>query len=198
MTINSIDTLYNNIVPFFESLPFQTRKKLDFSYWVLCVKLHKFGYYTLFEGKLLIIQVSNFINKNRYTNKKLVNRSPQGSIKTPDLKLIDQINSIPAPFDISTRLTHTQLAQEFSRKNGGRQGFKVHIYENCLEILNSPFSSYSKGHKAIGLRANSRIIARYIETGKIYKGKYTFTSSSLKQTKPNNLTTIASTKKSES
>jgi hypothetical protein len=153
MTINSIDTLYYHIVPFFESLPFQTRKKLDFSYWVLCVKLHKFGYYTLSEGKQLIIQVSNFINKNRYTNKKLVALAPQGSVNTPDLKLIDQINSISAPFDISTRLTHTQLAQEFARKNGSRQGFKEHIYENCLEIPKSPFSSYSEGHKAISLRS---------------------------------------------
>jgi hypothetical protein len=68
------------------------------------------------------------------------------------------------------------LAQQFSRSKNSRKGFLVHIYENGIELINSPFSSYSKGQKAIGLRANSRIIFRYIDTEKIFAGKYTFYS----------------------
>jgi len=84
---------------------------------------------------------------------------------------------IPSPFDLSTGLSHTHLSQKHAKIRGSRQGYLVHIYENKIEILNSPFSSYSAGHKAIGLKANSRIIASYIDTGKVYNGKYTFTSS---------------------
>jgi len=51
-------------------LPFQTRKSLDYSYWVLCVKICKYSYYLLSEGKQFISKVYKFFNKNRYTNNK--------------------------------------------------------------------------------------------------------------------------------
>jgi hypothetical protein len=42
----------------------------------------------------------------------------------------------------------------------------------------TPFSTYGAGHEALGLRAGSRAITfgRYIDTGKMYKGRYTFYS----------------------
>lgn len=176
LTISDIETLYSYILPFFESLSFQSRKGLDFSYWVLGLKLHKFGYFYLSEGRQLILQITKFINKNRYTTNQL------GTVKEPKnvKEKINMLNKIQAPFDLSTGLTHIENAKNFTRLIGGRQGFLVHIYENGIEISNSPFFSYSARQKAIGLRANSRVISRKIETGKIFASKYTFYSKPLK------------------
>lgn len=57
-----------------------------------------------------------------------------------------------------------------------RYGFKVHIYQNGVEIPGSPFASFTQGGKAIGLNSVSSI-KNYIDTGKIFKGGYTFYSS---------------------
>lgn len=133
-------------------------------------------YFYLSEGRQLILQIKKFINKNRYTTNKL------GTVKEPKniQEKINKLNKIQAPFDLSTGLNHIDYAKNFTRLIGGRQGFLVHIYEDGLEISNSPFLSYSAGQKAIGLRANSRVISRKIDTGKIFAGKYTFYSKPLK------------------
>jgi hypothetical protein len=45
-----------------------------------------------------------------------------------------------------------------------------------VEIPGSPFASFTQGGKAIGLNSVSSI-KNYIDTGKIFKGGYTFYSS---------------------
>jgi hypothetical protein len=47
-------------------------------------------------------------------------------------------------------------------------------------VKGSPFSTYGDGHEVLGLRRGSRVIGRYIDTGKLYKDKYRFSSVSLK------------------
>lgn len=44
------------------------------------------------------------------------------------------------------------------------------------QIIGSPFPTYGAGHVALGLKAGSRTIGRYIDTGKLYKNRYTFYS----------------------
>lgn len=44
------------------------------------------------------------------------------------------------------------------------------------ELKGSPFSTYGNGHEMLGLRRGSRVIGRYIDTGKKYKNKYIFSS----------------------
>lgn len=66
-----------------------------------------------------------------------------------------------------------ELAKKFTITKGGRKGFTVYIYEEIFhkykELKNSPFSTYGDGHEVIGLRRGSRVIGRYIETGKNIK-----------------------------
>lgn len=54
ISIVDIDSLFYYIVPFFLSMPFLTRKAVDFKYWVISVRMHKFGYSYLPEGKKLL------------------------------------------------------------------------------------------------------------------------------------------------
>src|SRR6202044_3215702 len=95
--------------------------------------------------------------------------------------LISKLFSQTPPFDISTGRSHFELAREFTITKGGRKGFTVYIYEEISphkykELKNSPFSTYGDGHEVLGQRRGSRVIGRYIDTGKKYKGKYIFSS----------------------
>jgi|SRR5882757_3858596 hypothetical protein len=84
-----------------------------------------------------------------------------------------------APFDISSGCSHLELAKKFARERGSRKGFTVYIFDTNLggkQIKGSPFSTYGAGHEALGLKAGSRIIGRYIDTGKMYRDRYTFYS----------------------
>jgi hypothetical protein len=167
-----IDALFSYIVPCFIPMSFNTRKSLDFKYWVISVIIHKFGYYYLPEGKKLALQISSATNKFRYTN-------AANKVELPSEDSISKLLALPAPFDISRGLTHFKLAREFTINKGGRKGFTVYVYdseEGGKELTGSPFSTFGAGHVAIGLKAGSRVIGRYIDTGKAYKGKYVFSS----------------------
>lgn len=51
-SINSVDTLFDNILYFFIDLSLQTRKGEDFSYWALALYLHKLGYFILKKDEI--------------------------------------------------------------------------------------------------------------------------------------------------
>ena len=173
MTLEKVDTNFYFTIPFFESLIFFSRKKLDYKYWVLTVIIHKLGYFYLPKGKKIALLISSATNKYRYTTK-------ENKIELPsDEEIFKLLNQTP-PFYISTGRSHFDLVREFTISKGGRSGFTVYIYEyksNKLHLVNgSPFSTYGKGHVAIRLRSGSRVIGRYIDTGKRYKDKYVFSS----------------------
>ena len=178
MSIIGIDTLYNYIVPFFEGISFQTRKTVDYKYWVISVLIHKYGFYYLPGGKKIALQISLTTNKYRYTTGNRTNK-----LELPSDESIFKLLSSPAPFNLASGLSHSQLVKEFTISKGGRKGFIVHIYDHKLkevkELRDSPFSSYGAGHVAIGLNAGSRVIGRYIDTGKAYKDRYIFSSTSI-------------------
>lgn len=112
-------------------------------------------------------------NKFRYTT----NIIKQAELPSDDS--ISKLFALPAPFDITSGASHLELAKKYTRNMGGRKGFTVYIYDREVgkQITGSPFSTYGAGHVALGLRTNSRVIGRYIDTGKAYKARYTFSSS---------------------
>jgi hypothetical protein len=83
-----------------------------------------------------------------------------------------------APFNILSGLNHFSLAKAYANSQGSRKGFKVYIYENGKEIEGSPFNSFRSRGKAIGLNSVSSI-SNYIDTGKLFKERYTFFSKKL-------------------
>ena len=74
-----------------------------------------------------------------------------------DVQELRDLFEMNPPFDIHSGKSHFILAKEYSLFKGSRQGFKVHIYQNGVEIKGSPFASYSQGGKAIGLNSVSSI-----------------------------------------
>ena len=138
------------------------------------VIIHKLGYFYSPEGKKIALQISSATNKFRYTT----------SLKKTELPSDESISKLLAqtpPFDISSGRSHFELVREFTIAKGGRKGFIVYIYERTesnklKQLKGSPFSTYGAGHEVIGLNRGSRVIGRYIDTGKEYKDKYIFSS----------------------
>jgi len=75
-----IDSLYDFILPFFNSLPFRSRKEVDLL-WSIAVRMHK-GYYALPEGKSLLLSIASSINTFRYST------NPGGPAISPTLDFI--------------------------------------------------------------------------------------------------------------
>jgi hypothetical protein len=126
------------------------------------------------------LQISSSTNKNRYTTQVDLKK-----IGLPSIESIFNLFKQTPPFDIYRDCSHFDLVREFTIAKGGRKGFTVYIYEcntisDLKEVKGSPFSTYGDGHEVLGLRRGSRVIGRYIDTGKLYKDKYRFSSISLK------------------
>lgn len=174
LVIYTVDINFYYLLPFFESMTFFSRKNIDYLYWVIVVIIHKLGYYYLPEGKKMALEISSATNKYRYTTNNL------RKFELPSTESISKLFSQTPPFDISTGSNHLELAKKFTITKGGRKGFTVYIYEvishKYKELKNSPFSTYGEGHEVLGLRRGSRVIGRYIDTGKKYKDKYIFSS----------------------
>jgi len=132
--------------------------------------MHKFGHYLLPEGRNLLIKIASSINKFRYSTAK------GGAAVGPTLEILNTVLDIDAPFNVESGLSHTLLAQQFSLARGSRKGFPVYVYVNGVEIESSPFPSYYAASKALGL--SNRVIFRYIDTSRTYKG-YLFYSAPL-------------------
>ena len=103
--ILNIDVLYDYVLPFFKSLTFLTRKSIDFHYWAISVRMHKFGYSYLSQGRQLALQISMSTNKYRYTT------SLTKPVELPTPESIAEIFSLPAPFDIYSGSSHLELAK---------------------------------------------------------------------------------------
>lgn len=58
----------------------------------------------------------------------------------------------------------------------------VYIYNNEGMVEGSPFVSYSSAHKALGLNPSSNTCNRYIDTGRLYKNTYIFSSNPIDRT----------------
>ena len=103
-------------------------------------------------------------------------------IEIIDIEELKDLFEIEPPFNIISKKSHFSKAKEYGIKQGSRKGYNLHIYKYGKEISGSPFNSYRKGGKAIGLESVSSI-SNYIDTSlrrKIFKDGYTFYSSESK------------------
>lgn len=172
LVVNSVDALYYYILPFLNTSKMYTRKAIDFKLWRLALLLKIHGYFFLPEGKKLFLDISDIINK-RYTI---------GFIGETD-KIIEEIferyktilEKNP-PFDVKANIPHVDNVRAFSIKNKSENPKRVYIYTNEGMVSGSPFVSYSAAHKALGLKPSSNTCNRYIDTGRLYKNKYIFSS----------------------
>lgn len=166
ISIVNIDALYDYLLFFFLSMPFQTRKSEDFYFWSIALHLHKLGYFYLSEGRVLVYKISQYVNNGRYsTNHNLV--------IAPSLSDIDRLLDLKLPVTLQPNMLHVNLAKAFAST------LKQNViwgYDNGVLLSEEPFNSFSSAMEAIGYSKNSVAARRSIDTGKVIGGRYTFYS----------------------
>jgi len=135
------------------------------------------GYYYTLEGKNLFLDISEINNKRYSTNISASVADVNNIISNINKKFEDIVKKDP-PFDIKLDLLHTQNVREFSIANSActKKPKIVYIYTNEGLLKGSPFISFSEAHKALGLNPSSNTCNRYIDTNRLYKNKYIFSS----------------------
>lgn len=166
LMVTDIDSLYDYLLPFFNSLNFESRKYVDYKLWSIALKMHKLGHFYLPEGRALLIKLANSINTNRYSTAKII-------INLPTEEEINNVLNLPNPFDLSTGKSHTTLAREFILSKRVKGEFKIYVYKNGVQVPNSPYKSYYAVQKDLEFKGN-RTVSRYIDTDKVYRDGYTF------------------------
>ena len=86
------------------------------------------------------------------------------------------ISKLEPPFNVKLFIPHVDNALKFRIANKSDKPKTVYIYTNEGLIEGSPFGSFSLAHKALGLKSSSNTCNRYIDTNRLYKGKYIFSS----------------------
>ena len=179
LVVSSVDALYYYLLPLLDNSKMYTHKVMDFKLWRIALMLKIHGYYYLPEGKKLFLDISDILNK-RYST---------GSIENLDTKIVDIFNRYQAillispPFNIEDNIPHVDNVKKFRLENKSDLPKTIYIYENDELIKGSPFNSYSSAHKALGLKSTSNTCNRYLDTNRLYKSKYIFTSYPLLSTK---------------
>ena len=74
-------------------------------------------------------------------------------------------------------MTHLELSQNFAKT------YKTRVYDNNVLVKGSPFMSNADAYKnrrfllaSVGLNRTTRVVARYLDTGKSYQERYEFTT----------------------
>lgn len=173
IVVSSIDALYYHILPWLDSSTMYSRKYVDFKLWRLALLLKINGYYYLTEGKNLFLDISDVLNKRYSTDNNLVD-IPKAIENI--FERFQNISKIEPPFNVKLFKPHVDNALKFRLANKSDKPRFVYIYTNEGLIEGSPFASFSLAHKALGLKSSSNTCNRYMDTNKLYKGKYIFSS----------------------
>ena len=173
IVISNVDALYYHILPWLDSSKFYSRKYVDFKLWKIALLLKINGYYYLTEGKKLFLDISDVLNKRYSTDNNLVdiNKAIENIFEKFDI-----ISKTEPPFNVKLLIPHVDNARKYRIANKSDKPRIVYLYTNEGLMEGSPFASYSLAHKALGLKSSSNTCNRYIDTGRLYKGKYIFTS----------------------
>lgn len=149
---------------------FKSRKAVDFKYWEVAVKLRALGYTTKSEGRICLIEISKCMNNKRYSTNLEAG-------KTLSLDVICKILDSPPIFDLASGLSYKAYSDIAKVSKKGNVGFGVNVYDMDKLVKGSPFCSYTQAALAMGNINISSIISKKIDTGKLYKQRFTFESS---------------------
>ena len=169
ISIVDIDALYDYLMFFLLEMPFQTRKAEDFYFWSLALHLHKFGYFYLPQGRILVHKISQYINKGRYSTN-------SNRLKVISLSDITQVLNLKLPMTLKPEMSHMDLAKAFARIFSKHN---IWVYDNGILLNEKPYTSFRAAMEATGYSKTSVAARRSIDTGKVIGGRYTFYSKPL-------------------
>lgn len=179
IVISSTDALYYYILPWLDSSKFYSRKNVDFKLWRLALLLKINGYYYLTEGKKLFLDISDVLNKRYSTNNSLVDID---NVIENINERFESISKLEPVFNVKLFIPHVDNALKYRIENKSDKPRIVYIYTKKGLMAGSPFSSFSLAHKALGLKSSSNTCNRYIDTNRLYKGEFIFSSKPIDST----------------
>ena len=173
IVVSSIDALYYHVLPWLDSSNMFSRKSVDFKLWKIALLLKIKGYYYSTEGKKLFLDISDILNKRYSIDNNLVyiNKAIENIFEK-----FDVISKTEPPFNVKLLIPHVDNARKYRIANKSDKLRIVYLYTNEGLMDGSPLASYSLAHKALGLKLSINTCNRYIDNGRLYKGKYIFTS----------------------
>lgn len=175
LVISSVDSLYYYLLPYLNESKFYSRKYIDFNLWKMALLLKIHGYYYTVEGKNLFLDISEILNK-RYTTDNIGVADNVENIINDITERFNLIMQKDPPFDVNLNILHAKNVRDYSILTKTKEPKTVYIYSEDKMIEGSPFNSFSMAHKALGLKPSSNTCNRYIDTNRLYKNKYIFTS----------------------
>ena len=123
--------------------------------------------------RIYFLDIAGIMNK-RYSTYPTV--SDTNEVINNITERFNNIMQKDSPFDVKLNIPHTENVRKYSIKNRSENPKIVYIYVNDEMVTGSPFISFSSAHKALGLKPSSNTCNRYIDTNRLYKNKYIFTS----------------------
>lgn len=169
LSISNIDALYDYLMFFLLSMPFQTRKGIDFYYWCLVLYIHKFGYFYLAQGRILCYKIAQYINTGRYSN------NPDGIAAEPSKEEILGVLDTKLPLTRTPEMTQVKFSQAFAKAKGGSK--EVWVYKDGVLLSEVPSVNSNAAMRVAGLSPLGSAVRRTIDTGKVVGQGFTFYSS---------------------
>ena len=174
-SVQDLYFIFYNLLPFLDNKNFYTRKFLHFQCWSIIIKFKMAGYLKRENGELIANKIIQNMNNTSYSN------NNNKSINSLPLPGIDEINNLIfntnidnlnfkngiyfGPFVISVL---PEVILDFEKKKG------IWVYENDKLVEGSPFVSLRQAALAINSPNSTKSFK--VDTGILFKGKYTFYS----------------------
>lgn len=159
------DSLYDIIAHHFLQCTFHSRKNIDFFFWCIALYIKKHGYFYIKQGRIIAITIAKYVNISRYTTSGI----------NPIFPIIDiKFLTSTLPVKLTPTISHLELSHAFAKLNNKDRA--IWVYDNNVLVNGSPFNKIADASVSIGIDRKSLTISRYIDTGKLYKNRYSFYS----------------------
>lgn len=164
LSLTSVGTQYDYLLPYILSVQFISRKAIDLAFWGIVLHMYKTGIAYIPSGRGLIQAIAAYINDGRYSNAPVVMPVPS---QLDAIAVIHQPVSVVRTQDISQQIFAALVGKHLQRE--------VYVYVDG--VLHSKHSTFAAAQSAVGISVISRAASRNLDTGRLYKGRYEFTSS---------------------
>ena len=93
--ITNFELIVNGLIPFLDSLSWQSKKRYDYENWRLIVKIKELGLHYLPKGKSIVLELLNQMNNYRLSTNKSIK-----SDRSELLSRVDLLLNSPSNFEI--------------------------------------------------------------------------------------------------
>lgn len=143
--ITNFELIVNGLIPFLDSLSWQSKKRYDYEDWRLIIKIKELGLHYLPEGKSIILELLNQMNNYRLSTNKNIK-----SERSELLSRVDLLLNSPSNFELLE--DGTKLIKSKGTVFSNRSKTKVALYDKEGKLFKT-FNSMVECGKFIGIHS---------------------------------------------